>query len=94
VVRVIFSLCASMTVLISSWAWLLGENLYCSSAETSRSRLASGEIAALMMNLGGDCGPDVEHCGETARALSFVVLGLGVAVALFLIVRFVRTHRR
>jgi len=52
------------------------------------------EIAALMMNLGGDCGPDVEHCGETARALSFVVLGLGVAVALFLIVRFVRTHRR
>jgi len=55
---------------------------------------ALSEIAALMMNLGGDCGPDVEHCGETARALSFVVLGLGVAVALFLIVRFVRTHRR
>ena len=55
---------------------------------------ALSEIAALMMNLGGGCGPDVEHCGETARALSFVVLGLGVAVAFFLIVRFVRTHRR
>ena len=55
---------------------------------------ALSEIIALMMNFGGDCGPGVERCGETARQLSFVVLGVGLALALFLVVRFVRVHRR
>jgi hypothetical protein len=48
---------------------------------------------SLMMNLTGDCGPGVEDCGETARRLSFVVLGLGAAWLIYLIVRFVRHHR-
>mgnify|MGYP003577427141 CR=1 FL=1 len=55
---------------------------------------ALSEIIALMMNFSGDCRPGVDHCGETARKLSFVVLGLGLALALSLIVRFVRAHRR
>jgi hypothetical protein len=56
--------------------------------------LALAGILALMMNLTGDCGPGVEQCGETGRKLSFAVLGAGAACALFLVVRFVRTHRR
>ena len=51
------------------------------------------EIVALLMNFTGDCGPGVEHCGETARQLSFVVLGLGAICAVYLIVRFVRDRR-
>ena len=56
--------------------------------------VAFSGIISLMMNLTGDCGPEVEHCGETARKLSFGVLGIGAFWALFLLVRFVRTHRR
>ena len=52
------------------------------------------EIIALMMNFTGDCGPGVENCGETARKLSFVVLGIGAIAAVYVIVRFVRAHRR
>ena len=55
---------------------------------------ALSEAIALLMNFTGDCGPGVEHCGETARQASFVVLGLGFALALCLVVRFVRAHRR
>ena len=52
------------------------------------------EVVSLLMNLTGDCGPEVEHCGETARQLSFVVLGLGTLLAAYLVIRFVRDHRR
>ena len=55
--------------------------------------VAVSGIISLMMNI-GDCGPEVEHCGETARQLSFGVLGLGALCALFLIARFIRVHRR
>ena len=48
---------------------------------------------ALMMNFTGDCGPDVQDCGETARKLSFVVLALGAAWLVYLVVRFVRDHK-
>jgi hypothetical protein len=48
---------------------------------------------ALMMNITGDCAPHVEDCGETARKLSFVVLGLGVVWLIYLAVRFARDHR-
>jgi len=52
------------------------------------------EFVALLMNATGDCGPGVEHCGETARQLSFVVLGVGAIWPVYLIIRFVRDHRR
>jgi len=48
---------------------------------------------SLMMNLTGDCAPDVQDCGETARRQSFVVLALGAAWLAYLIVRFVRDHK-
>jgi hypothetical protein len=49
---------------------------------------------SLMMNLTGDCGPEVENCGETARQLSFVVLALGAAWLVYLVARFVRDHSK
>ena len=49
-------------------------------------------LISLMMNLTGDCGPEVENCGETARQLSFVALAVGVAWIGYIIVRFVRKH--
>ena len=48
---------------------------------------------SLIMNLTGDCGPEVQNCGETARQLSFVVLALGAVWLGYLVVRFVRDHR-
>lgn len=56
--------------------------------------IAFAGIIALMMNLTGDCAPGVEHCGETARQLSFGVLALGALGSLLLIVRFIHAHRR
>jgi hypothetical protein len=49
-------------------------------------------MIALMLNLTGDCPPEVRNCGETPRLISFVVLGLG-ATLLFYLVRFVRRQR-
>ena len=48
---------------------------------------------ALMMNMTGDCGYEVQDCGETARQLSFVVLALGALWLVYLVVQFVRDHR-
>jgi hypothetical protein len=32
---------------------------------------------ALMLNLTGDCAPEIRSCGEGARELSFLVLAFG-----------------
>ena len=48
---------------------------------------------ALIMNVTGDCGPDVQNCGETSRRLSFGVLAVGAAWLVYLVVRFVRDHK-
>lgn len=45
---------------------------------------------ALLVNAGGDCGPEVEDCGEGRRIASFVVLALGVAWLAYLVARFLR----
>ena len=54
---------------------------------------AAAFALALMMNMAGDCGYEVQNCGETARQLSFVVLALGALWLIYLVVRFVRDHR-
>ena len=54
---------------------------------------AAAFALALLMNRTGDCGYEVQDCGETARRLSFVVLALGVAWLSYLVVRFVHDHR-
>jgi len=46
-----------------------------------------------MMNLTGDCAPNVKNCGETARHLSWVVLAAGVAWLIYVIANFARDHR-
>ena len=57
----------------------------------SGSRVTEG--ISLVMNFTGDCDPGVERCGETARQLSFAVRGLGALCVIYLVVRFVRSHR-
>ena len=49
---------------------------------------------SLLMNLTGDCELEVHSCGEPARQLTFLVLGFGVVLITFFVVRFVRNHRR
>lgn len=50
--------------------------------------------AAGLLNLTGDCAPEVTNCGEPRRQASFVVLGLGVVWLIYLVVRFVRSPTR
>jgi hypothetical protein len=45
---------------------------------------------ALMLNIPGDCRPEVTNCGEGRRQASFVVLVLGIAWLVYLFVRFRR----
>ena len=49
--------------------------------------IALAEFVALLMNLSGDCGPGVQRCGETARLGSFVVLGVGIGIAICIVFR-------
>lgn len=44
-----------------------------------------------LLNLGGDCAPEVTNCGEPQRLASFVVLAFGVVWLGYLIVRFIRS---
>jgi uncharacterized YccA/Bax inhibitor family protein len=44
-----------------------------------------------LLNLTGDCAPEVTNCGEPQRHASFVVLGLGVVWLVYLVIRFVRS---
>lgn len=46
---------------------------------------------ALLLNLTGDCAPDVTDCGEPQRYASFVVLGLGVVWIIYIVVQFIRS---
>ena len=46
-----------------------------------------------LLNLHGDCAPEVSNCGEPQRRAFFVVLGLGVVWLGYLIVRFIRSPR-
>lgn len=48
---------------------------------------------SLMLNLTGDCGPEMTNCGETQRRLSFVVLGFGT-IGLVCYSYLVFRHRR
>jgi uncharacterized YccA/Bax inhibitor family protein len=50
-------------------------------------------VAAGLLNLTGDCAPEVTNCGEPQRRASFVVLGLGLAWIVYLVVRFIRSPR-
>jgi hypothetical protein len=52
--------------------------------------LIAAVFAAGLLNLTGDCYPEVTNCGETQRQIGFVVLGLGVVGAIWIIIRFVR----
>lgn len=75
----------SMNAKPSDWAKLVSSLLGCAAAAI---------VVSLLLNLTGDCGPDVRNCGETARLLSFVILALGVGGMIYLMTRFVRRHRR
>lgn len=46
---------------------------------------------ALLLNLTGDCPPQVTNCGEPQRRASFIVLGLGVLWLAYVIVTFIRS---
>ena len=48
----------------------------------------------LMLNLTGDCGPDVPNCGETPRRISFVLLAFGLIGIGFYAIRFISRGRR
>ena len=48
-------------------------------------------VVAGLLNLVGDCAPDVTNCGEPRRRASFVVLGLGVVWITYLVIRFIRS---
>jgi hypothetical protein len=48
---------------------------------------------AAALNLTGDCYPGVRDCGESARHLSFVVLGAGALALAYLVYRFFRGPR-
>jgi uncharacterized YccA/Bax inhibitor family protein len=50
-------------------------------------------VAAGLLNLTGDCAPEVTNCGEPQRRASFAVLGLGVVWIVYLVVRFIRSPR-
>ena len=47
-------------------------------------------MVAGMLNLTGDCSLEVRDCGESARRLSFAVLGAGTLALAYLVYRFVR----
>jgi ABC-type nickel/cobalt efflux system permease component RcnA len=47
-----------------------------------------------LLNLTGDCAPEVTNCGEPQRRASFVILGLGVVWLIYLVVRFIRSATR
>jgi len=50
--------------------------------------------SALLLNLTGDCAPNVTNCGEGRRQASFVLLGLGVLWLGYLVVRFFRDPKK
>lgn len=54
------------------------------------SLIAIVAIAGLL-NLTGDCAPNVTDCGGPQRRASFVVLVLGVVCLGYLVVRFIRS---
>lgn len=54
------------------------------------SLIATVAIAALL-NLTGDCAPNVADCGGPQRRASFVVLALGLVWLGYLVVRFIRS---
>lgn len=47
-----------------------------------------------LLNLTGDCAPEVTNCGEPQRQASFVVLALGVLWLGYLVVRFISSPTR
>lgn len=51
-------------------------------------------ILAALLNVTGDCFPDVPNCGESSRRASFVVLGVGVLWLAYLVIRFVRSPKK
>ena len=49
--------------------------------------LLVAELLALILNFTGDCDPGTQGCGEIPRAISFVVLGIGISGAVYTIWR-------
>ena len=43
--------------------------------------IAIGVGLSFFLNVGGDCAPDVQDCGQTMRLISFVILGLSLLCA-------------
>lgn len=51
-------------------------------------------VAVGLLNLTGDCAPEVTNCGEPQRRVSFVVLGLGCVWVVYLVIRFIRSPNK
>jgi hypothetical protein len=55
--------------------------------------LLGAELIALLLNMTGDCRPEVSNCGETARLISFGVLAIGAVGAAITIARHIFRRR-
>ena len=51
-------------------------------------------VTALLLNLTGDCAPDVTNCGEPSRRLSLVILAFGLIGVATYAVLFVPGRRK
>jgi hypothetical protein len=49
--------------------------------------LITAAVLSLILNMTGDCRPEIANCGDSQRHISFAIVGIGVVTAAWPIIR-------